>query len=424
MANKINLTPGAVNKYLKSIVERDKYLMNFKIEGEISNMKNHTSGNLYFTIKDPEAAIDCVMFSSFAKNVNFKPDNGMNVILNCAIYLNIKTGKYSLNVREMEQVGIGDLHTQYLKLLNELKIEGLFDQSHKKSISRFPKKIGVITSDTSAAVRDIITTLRRRYPLVNIVIIQTLVQGNGAVKSISDNIIRANEIGDFDCLIVGRGGGSIEDLWAFNSREVAMATFNSKIPIISSVGHETDTTIIDYVSDLRAPTPTAAAELATPDIVDLELTVNSNVKTISKYLTNQINLKKSKLEVLSHSQYLVDPIMAKKLAFDNLDNNFKLVTSSFKNDLNEANFVVSNFNHLMIESINNILNLKKNNLYNNHNVLDQLNPLTILSRGYSVCSVDNKSLVSINQINLGDEIDISLSDGIIKTKVLKKDINE
>lgn len=418
--NNLILTPAAINKYLKSIVEGDKYLKNFEIGGEISNFKQHSSGNFYFSLKDSEATIDCVMFSSYAKKVTVDVTDGMNVELVVSIYLNVKSGKYSLNVRELRLAGVGDLHKLYLQLKVKLEQKGYFNKENKKNINTYPKKIGVITSPTSAAVRDILTTIKRRYPLCEVVVIPTLVQGSKAIEDICTNISRANELGDFDTLIVGRGGGSIEDLWAFNSEEVAHATYNSKIPIISCVGHETDTTIIDYVADLRAPTPTAAAELATSDVNVLEKNINSMINNCAKILTSKVEFKKLQLQNISNSQYFLNPLLTYQVNLDNLETKLKFKAMEFRQNLNENSSNLTAIRFKLEHSINNKIEIEKKSISHKHNLLDSLNPLAVLSRGYSVATLEGKSIKSISQVKQEDIITLRLSDGTLKSKVIKE----
>jgi exodeoxyribonuclease VII large subunit len=422
--NKLVLTPAAVNKYIKSILETDKYLKTFYLAGEISNLKNHSSMNIYFSIKDNEAQINCVMFKNHALNLGFKPTDGMKVEIKGAIYENVKSGMYSINVSNMQQLGIGNLAEQFNQLKNKLLADGLFDQAHKLPIKRFNKKIGVITSPTSAAVRDIITTIKRRDPHAQIIIIPTLVQGKNAATDIVKNIMRAHEIPDLDILIVGRGGGSIEDLWAFNEEIVAHCVYDATIPIISCIGHETDTTIIDFVADLRAPTPTAAAELATIDLSELNLQMNNNIKNITKIIEDKIKYQRMRIERLTANQYFINPLLQKQLTFDQL--NFALFNQG-KNLLTNVKQKESNINNkleLIKSQEINILKNKTLKLNSLHQQLDNLNPLSILSRGYSFATVDNQLIKSIENVQVNDELIIRVKDGNILSRVINKEPNE
>ncbi|MGL5020423.1 MAG: exodeoxyribonuclease VII large subunit [Mycoplasmatales bacterium] len=422
--NKLVLTPAAVNKYIKSILEDDNYLRSFFIEGEISNLKCHSNGNFYFSIKDAEAQINCVMFKNYVINMSFKPVEGNKVELSGSIYENIKTGFYSINVRTMEMQGVGDLSKQFNELKYRLQTEGLFDQQHKKEIPKFNKTIAVVTSPTSAAVLDITTTIKRRFPLAQVIIIPTLVQGQRAAKNIVDNIKRANSINNVDVIIVGRGGGSIEDLWAFNEEIVARAVYESKKPIISCVGHETDITIIDYVSDLRAPTPTAAAEMATENIEELTQTINTNIFTISKIINDKIEYKKMQLSNIKQNQYFLDPLLQKRLNLDNLNNIFEFKKKDFKNNISTSKIKLENLLSTIISNQNQFIVENKKSINSIHNQLDNLNPLNIMSRGFAYATVNEKLVKSIDDIIEGDVIDLKVVDGTIKASVIRKEYDE
>ena len=260
------LTVSALTKYIKYKFDHDHHLEEVLLEGEISNFKHHSRGHFYFTLKDQFASISVTMFSSFAKTVKFMPADGMKVFVKGNVTVYEPSGTYQINIKEMKSDGIGDLFLAFQKLKEQLAKEGLFDPSHKKALPRFPNCIGVITSPTGAAIRDIIRTVERRYPLTKVLLYPAIVQGESAKEDLVRQIKLANDQHLCDCLIVGRGGGSLEDLWAFNERIVAEAIYSSKIPIISAVGHEIDVTIADFVADIRAATPTAAAEIATPSL--------------------------------------------------------------------------------------------------------------------------------------------------------------
>lgn len=282
------LTISQINKYIKNRFEQDENLNVVYLKGEISNFKNHTTGHLYFTLKDENSRILAVMFRNNASSLTFAPIDGMKVLVKGKISCYEANGNYQIYVNEMSEDGVGNLYLEFEKLKKKLYEKGLFDQNLKKPIPKFPKKIGVITATTGAAIRDIITTINRRYRLAEIIIFPCLVQGDGAKEDIVKNLTLASDY-DLDVIILGRGGGSIEDLWAFNEEIVAEAIYNSKIPIISAVGHEIDFTISDYVADLRAPTPTAAAELAVPNNIELisyikqlELRNNKSIINLSK----------------------------------------------------------------------------------------------------------------------------------------------
>ncbi|KAI0982491.1 hypothetical protein GJ496_000859 [Pomphorhynchus laevis] len=324
----------------------------------------------------------------------------------------------------MEMQGDGDLYKQFNELKSRLKTEGLFNQQHKQLIPRFNKTIAVVTSPTSAAVLDITTTIKRRFPLAKIIIIPTLVQGERAAKNIVDNIKRANNIIDVDVIIVGRGGGSIEDLWAFNEEIVARAVYDSKIPIISCVGHETDITIIDYVSDLRAPTPTAAAEMATENIEELTQTINTNILTISKIINDKIKYKKMQLTNIKQNQYFINPLLQKRLNLDNLNNIFEFKINDFKNDISTSKIKIENLLSTLIYNQNQLIVENKKSLNNMHNQLDNLNPLSIMSRGFAYATINDKLVKSIDNITVGDTIDLKIVDGTVKASVMGKEYDE
>ncbi|TXK90204.1 exodeoxyribonuclease VII large subunit, partial [Parageobacillus sp. SY1] len=260
MAEVKYVTVGALTKYIKRKFEVDPHLRDLWIKGEISNFKYHSRGHMYFTLKDEQARIQAVMFAGYNQYLSFRPEDGMKVLVRGEISVYEPSGNYQIYVKEMQPEGIGNLYLAYEQLKKRLEAEGLFSPEHKKPIPAFPRYIGVVTSPTGAAIRDIMTTIRRRYPIATVILFPTLVQGEQAAESIVRSIEKANELGYIDVLIVGRGGGSIEELWAFNEEIVARAIFASEVPIISAVGHETDFTIADFVADLRAPTPTGAAE--------------------------------------------------------------------------------------------------------------------------------------------------------------------
>lgn len=396
------LTPSAVNGYLKTILEKDQYLSHFKIKGEISNFKYHSNGNMYFNIKDESASINCIMFKSFAKNLEDEFKEGDQVEIDGSIYLYVKSGGYNINVRKMIKSGVGNLFVEYEKLKKEYQLKGFFNQEHKKAIPKYPNAIGVITAKTGAAIQDIITTLKRRYPVAKVIIYSTLVQGANAKEDIAKNIKRANDDKKCDVLIVGRGGGSIEDLWAFNESVVVDAIWNSNIPIISSVGHETDTTLSDYAADARAATPTAAAEIASPSIQELNNMLSSYQHTAVKALQNQFNYSKHKLEMLTNNQYFLDPLLHFKMKVEDVDNKLALGK----------------------EQLANKINIFSNTLDNQKILIDNLNPLTILSKGYSVSKLEGQIINSVNKVEVGHEITVQYCDGSIYATVEKKEYHE
>lgn len=398
MSEKVYLTVTALTKYIRYKFDNDVHLTNVLLEGEISNFKHHSRGHFYFTLKDSNAQISATMFYSEAKKVSFIPQDGMKVLVRGSISVYEPQGIYSINVVEMEEKGLGSLYLAYEKLKKELLALGWFNPEYKKAIPLYPKAIGVITSPTGAAVRDCINTIKRRYPLAQIYVYPTLVQGEDAKYSIVNNIKLANEQKLVDTLIVGRGGGSIEDLWAFNEKIVAEAIFNSEIPIISAVGHETDTTIADFVADRRAATPTAAAELATPDLRSLKenLTINTNriKQSFENYLkqiqTNLMHLDE-RLEANNPVKKLND-LYQKKLDYD------RLLEVHFKQ-------IIMNKEHCLKIAIEK---------------LKVLNPLAIMEKGFSVVYHNDLMIKSKNDLQVGDDISITFIDGKVKAKVTEE----
>ncbi len=410
------LTPSAVNKYIKSILEKDINLEKLYITGEVSNVKHHSNGNIYFNIKDNEAQINCIMFKSYQQKMDFKLVEGDKIELLGNLYTYVKMGQYNINVFKIRKTGQGDLYQKYLELKKELESLGYFNQNHKKKIPLYPKVIGVLTSDTGAAIRDIITTIKRRYPIAQIKIIPTLVQGKSAYVDIVKNIKKAEDY-DFDVIILGRGGGSIEDLWSFNEREVANAIYDCNIPIISAVGHETDFTISDFVADKRAATPTAAAEIATPNIVELKERLNKNINTINNSLNNLINLNKEKLNLIKQNQYFKNPLLNIQTDFMFLNEKFLYLVDSFKLNIKNQKDSIENLNKTSIKVMENMIKENKWKVHHQKENLDNLNPLSILSKGYSVVKKENKYVKTIKNIKLGDELDLKIVDGEIKTIV-------
>lgn len=396
------LTPSAVNNYLKTILEKDKYLSFFKIKGEISNLKYHSNGNMYFSIKDDNAGINCIMFKSYAAKLEQKFQEGDQVEIDGSLYLYVKMGQYNINVRSMQKAGVGDLFVEFERLKKEFELKGYFDMEHKKKLPKYPQTVGVITAKTGAAVQDILTTLNRRYPLAKVLVYSTLVQGAKAKEDIVKNIKRANDEMSCDVLIVGRGGGSIEDLWAFNEAIVVEAIWNSQIPIISSVGHETDTTLSDYVADHRAPTPTAAAEIATPSIIEIKQSLENLKQNGAKALNSKLTTNQLKLDMVINNQYYQEPLINFEMKIS--DNDMKL--------------------QMREQALLNSLNIFNTKLANQKDLIDSLNPLTILSKGYSVTKIDDDIVKSVSQINIGDVVELDYADGKAYAEVTKKELNE
>ena len=425
-----------LNNYIKLILDSNSNLNLVYLKGEISNFKNHTRGHLYFTLKDETSRLSAVMFQGNTKNLQFKPEDGMNVLVTGRVSAYPASGSYQIYVTDMQLDGIGNLYVEFEKLKEKLLKEGLFNKEHKKPIPKFPNRIGVITADTGAAVRDIMSTIKRRYPLCEVILFPTLVQGEFAAPNIVKQIEVADNFG-CDVLIVGRGGGSIEDLWAFNEEIVARAIYNANTPIISAVGHEPDFTIADFVADLRAPTPTGAAEMAVPTINDINNIINQYKLRLNKNIKTLVNTKFIELYNLKNSFILKNPmslyeIKEQKLdkLIDNLNKNISIYLDSKKygleidinklklvspinlinNNSNKLKEVVTNLNNVMEKQINST----KYNLDYLINTLKLVNPLNILSNGYSLVRYNDKVIKSSKELKIDDEINIKLYDGEIK----------
>ena len=439
MANYI--TVSALNNYLKRKFDADIHLNTVYLKGEISNCKIHSRGHIYFSLKDDNSVIGAIMFASSAKGLNFEPKEGTKVFAVGRVSVYEATGKYQIIVSRMIPDGIGALYIKYEKLKKDLEKEGLFDKKYKKPIPRFPRKIGVVTAPTGAAIRDILTTIKRRYPLATVILFPALVQGEEAKESISNQIKKAQDF-DLDVLIVGRGGGSIEDLWAFNEEIVARSIFASTVPIISAVGHEVDFTIADFVADLRAPTPTAAAELCAPNIVDIIKLIDNYKIRLNENIRNKLNYLDKHLSSLKNSYILKNPesiyeqkeqnlsilmdkintIITKKIDFYNQKLEYLKSSYILKNP-----YLMYDKKKELLDKLSTNLNynikINLNNLSNTYNIylekLELLNPLSILKKGYSVVSKDDKTITSYKQVKKKDVLNIKLSDGIIKVETLE-----
>ena len=406
-----------VNELVKSILESEPLLSDIYVKGEISNIKYHSRGHIYFSLKDENSKINAVFFNATGKLL-FDPKDGDSVLVRGRINVYPVSGSYQIVVSEIKLDGIGNLYVLYEELKKKLAAEGLFDLEHKKKIPRFPEKIGVITAKEGAAVRDIITTINRRYPLCEIYLFPSLVQGEGAKENIVRMIKKANET-DMDVIILGRGGGSIEDLWAFNEEIVAREIYNSRIPIISAVGHEIDYTIADFVADLRAPTPTAAAELAVKNIEDIENYLSDAVTRMNTALTNRVDYYKEKIDKYKTNYIINNPM---KL-FEVKENKLKLLKEKLVGIGNIFDVKTKEIDYLkerMISVYKNNILIKTNLLEKTKLKLDLMNPNNILNKGYSIVKKDNKIIKSIKDIKINDNINIILSDGTILSEVKGK----
>ena len=413
------ITISELNRYLKTKFENDTNLRMVYLKGEISNFKAHTRGHYYFTLKDETSRLNAVMFSYHTGNLKFMPCDGMKVLVVGRISVYEQTGSYQIYVENMAEDGIGNLYVAFEKLKKDLAKEGLFNPEHKKRIPRMPKKIGIVTASTGAAIRDILTTIKRRYPICETILFPALVQGNDAAADIVKKIELANTY-DIDTLIVGRGGGSLEDLWPFNEEIVARAIYNSRVPVISAVGHEIDFTIADFVADLRAPTPTAAAELAVPDTSTILNYLETAKGRSYQAINNTINNYQTRINNVANSYILKKPTAMYEILEQKLDN---LIDKLNK----EINIVIDNNKVRLFKSSNSYIltnpsmlyKFKEQTLLGLTEKLEVLNPISTLNRGYGIVKKDNVVVSSIANIKDNDDIVINLKDGNIYSKVVK-----
>lgn len=413
------LSVTAINKYLKYKFDNDNNLTNIYLKGEISNLKYHTTGHLYFSIKDENSKINAIMFSSSAKKLNFKPIDGSKVLIQGRISIYESTGSYQIYVSEMLEDGIGNLYIAFEKLKQKLSQEGLFDEKYKKKIPRIPERIGIVTAPTGAAIKDIISTIKRRYPLVETILFPSLVQGESAAPDIVKNIKKAESY-NLDVLIVGRGGGSIEDLWPFNEEIVARAIFECSIPVISAVGHEIDFTIADFVSDMRAPTPTGAAEMAVPNISDLITHINNLKIRLNEAINKKINYQKLYLDSIKNSFVIKNPMIMYENKKQKLDSIVESIQNMFTNYIKEHRHKLDILkNNYILNNPNVLYKDKKIYLTNLIEKLELINPMGVLKRGYSLTTQDKHIIKSIKNIDINKELLIKLHDGNIITKVEK-----
>ncbi len=440
MENYLSVT--ALTKYVKAKLEGDKHLVSIYIKGEISNFKHHSRGHFYFTLKDEHAQISCIMFSSYVKQVQFQPKDGDHVLLNGRMSVYEAGGSYSIQVQSMKLDGIGELYLKYEALKKDLQEKGYFDMAHKKAVPKFPKKIGVVTSPTGAVIEDIKNTVSRRYLLTEIHLYPALVQGPDSSNSIRNQIMLANQLNEVDVLIVGRGGGSIEDLWGFNELPAIMAIFESKIPIITAIGHETDFTLCDFVSDLRAPTPTAAAELATPNKPDLlELIQNQKTQVEKQYL-RFIEKHKTTLVHIDQRLDVLSPIYQVEQSKKQLNQLTNLLSRNYSLQIDESKREVLQLKKLMRSPLEQIALLKDRHEQQDQKLkhyikmileykmhlfkveqtsLKGLNPLSYMDKGFAYIEKDDHVISSIKDIDQGDTIKVTLKDGKAITKVVHKE---
>lgn len=385
-----------LNSYIKDKIADDEYLNNVLVKGEISNFKNHYTGHMYFTLKDENSLIKCIMFKSYAQRLDFMPKDGMKVFVLGGVSVFERDGVYQIYAKAMQEDGVGVLYKKYEELKQRLELEGYFDESHKQKIPLMPKTIGVLTSQTGSVIRDIINVSTRRNPNVNIRLFPVPVQGEGAAEKIADGIRFMNDNNLADVLILARGGGSLEDLWPFNEEIVAHAIYNSKIPIISAVGHETDFSISDFVADLRAPTPSAAAELAVPDVYEIKQKINTYQNRLRLSLIKKVEIMKLRYEKCMSSRVFKEPLR-------NINDNYLKIDSYVKRLENTIKVQQKEEKTKYIELVSK---------------LDALSPLKTLTRGYSIAEQNNKIIKSAKELNTGDKIDIRFVDGKREAEIL------
>ena len=385
-----------LNSYIKNKIADDEYLNNVLVKGEISNFKNHYTGHMYFTLKDENSLIKCIMFKSYAQKLDFMPKDGMKVFALGGVSVFERDGVYQIYVKAMQEDGVGVLYKKYEELKHRLEEEGYFDVAHKQKIPKMPKTIGVLTSQTGSVIRDIINVSTRRNPNVHIRLLPVPVQGEGAAEKIADGIRIMNENKLADVLILARGGGSLEDLWPFNEEIVAHAVYNSKIPVISAVGHETDFSISDFVADLRAPTPSAAAELAVPDIYEVKQKINTYQNRLRLSLVKKVEIMKLRYEKCMSSRVFKEPLRNINDNYLKIDTYIKRLESCIQAKQKE----------------------EKTKYVELVSKLDALSPLKTLTRGYSLVEKDGKIIKSVNDVKPEDKIDIRFVDGVKEAKIL------
>ncbi len=424
---------------IKSTLDQNVLLKSFLIKGEISNFTAHSSGHWYFSLKDEQARISCVMFQGYTKDVLFKPKNGDKVLVRGAITVYNLQGQIQCSVFSMQNDGLGDLFIQYELLKKKLFDEGLFDTNHKKQLPKFPESIGVITGNNTAALQDILKTIQHRWPIIDVTIYPTLVQGDLASNSIIKQLLKADN--QHDVLILARGGGSIEDLWAFNNEKLARVIYQLNTPIITGVGHETDTTIVDMVSDFRAPTPTAAAQIAVPSLEETKRIIQQHKIDLVNSISRKLVVKNNSFEQIKQNRYFIAPqnlwqhhqlelsILSSKLSQQNLVvQRLKSKLNQYQSTLNqyaltytsEYNQDINGLKIRLEHTVKNKIDKQSYEFKNTINLLNAYSPLNSLARGYSISKQDEHILKLVNDVDYNKEIEIRLYDGIINAKPFKK----
>lgn len=444
MTNKI-LTVSALTRYIKHKFETDPHLKSFWLKGEISNFKHHNRGHMYLTMKDQGAQIQAVMFQGYNRQLTFTPENGMDVIVRGEVNVYEVQGKYQLYIHEMQPDGVGALHLAFEQLKEKLEREGLFDPARKQMLPKYPEHIAVLTARTGAAVKDILSTLKARYPIAKVTVYQTLVQGASAKDNIVKRLKEVNEENTADVIILGRGGGSIEDLWPFNEEDVARAVSQSKIPVISGVGHETDFTITDFVSDYRAPTPTGAAVQAVPELAQIKQSINEVHLRLQKQIDEQLSSKKEQLARLKASYAFKYPkklVLEKEQQLDQILDRLTRVTKQtlttkqvthnhlahrlrnvpLRDQVKLRHDQVTNLHHRLDHVMMSQIAKSKQRFYHTIEALDLISPLKTMQRGYSLVYREDTSLVkSAKDVKVGETINIRLAEGTLGATVHKID---
>lgn len=415
------ITVSSLNRYIKAKFDIDSNLNEVFLKGEISNFKHHSRGHFYFTLKDEASRIAAVMFNFNASKITFEPENGMKVLVSGRISVYEATGGYQIYVNTMEVDGVGNLYLEYEKLKKKLATEGLFSPEHKRPIPKYPRRIGIITAPTGAAIRDILSTIKRRFPICETILFPALVQGEGAKESVVKQLETAQNY-DIDVIICGRGGGSIEDLWAFNEEIVARAIYNSKIPVISAVGHEIDFTIADFVADLRAPTPTGAAEMAVPNITDLNSMLNQYKLRATKAIKTQYNNYATRLDWLKNKQILKNPLNIYEIKEQKLDSLIDRVNLLIKNNLNQNDLRFRKImDNKLIREPERLLERKQYQYNILLKTVTVLNPMRLLESGYSITRTKNGVITNIDKVNIDDILYVDLKNGTVNAKVISKE---
>jgi len=411
------LTVGALTRYLKMKFDSDAHLRKVYLKGEISNFKAHSTGHYYFSLKDETSKINAIMFASNARKLKFIPKDGMKVLLMGRVSVYEATGNYQIYVEDMMEDGVGNLYVAFEQLKEKLSKEGLFDPKYKKKIPKYPERIGIITAPTGAAIRDILSTIKRRYPICETILFPSLVQGDLAKDDLVKKIEMAQHY-DLDVLIVGRGGGSLEDMWPFNEECVARAIFASKVPVISAVGHEVDFTISDFVSDLRAPTPTGAAEMAVPNVHDLLEQLKQYQLRMKEAMQKTLNYQKIYFDSLKTSYALKNPNVIYEPKKQDLDLALERLQTLMKHKLETAQHELTLLKQASIlKNPNRLYEQAQIHLKHVIEKLEVLNPLSILGRGYTLTYQEDHMIQSVRQVKVQEHLTIRYHDGIVKTKV-------